>query len=1100
MSFVHFNIPVIVQNTELNGRSNFVLRPLFLSHPVATDRRFEQAVTYFKKEIRRHLNNYHLERENLDYLLWFHFNPKLDFRQFQLTIPIGKQYYRGRFAACIFQLKDKTFISLPQFDNFIFLSAKEQPKSQDLEEELSNVISHLLRNIKNEQGSDFNFDNYCSEGDEFITRIKISLNVLPSSFSFEEDQVPWYFSRVNEQAKFDGAEEIEKVGENLNNLYPGDLKRAFYRDDLVERLSSIIYNRENSPVVILGREGTGKHTILHEAVFRYLENQQSTANDQEELYAKIWHIDPTRIISGMSIIGWWQKRLESIIQFVLNKQKGEHDRLLIDNVVAMLRIGKSSANNMTLSDVIRPYLEKRQIQLILIATPAEWKIMQEKDRRFSDLFQVIRVEEPNLETAARMVLQQKRILEVQQGCEITVQAIHQLFQIQRNYLKRKALPGSVIRLMTQLAAKYRFLTIDSPEVKAEFEVYSGLHEKIFDPTEIFEPEEVRETIGRGLVGQNDAVEALADTVHLIKAKLANPERPLASFLFIGPTGVGKTQAAKVLSQYLTGDEEQLLRFDMNEYIDAGASQRLIGDAFHPEGQLTGQVRYRPFSILLLDEIEKAHPSVHDLLLQVLDDGRLTDSLGRTVDFSNTIIIMTSNVGAREVSAQLGFETTAKDDRAVYRKAVEQQFRPEFINRIDQIVIFNALQLEHILDIAQLQIQELLRRDGFVRRTTILNISREALEWVARRGYDSRMGGRALKRQIEQDLTALSAEQLLKTKGEQPIIFNILLQNDQLWPNIQTLDFVTELRGDWLPDLPEEKKGKGFYLRLLRRVEQIEQRIRQMEEQQTDAPDEVIVIGNQKGEHLDWQYYDFKEKLASVKSEITNLSLGFRDRYFNEGPAIPLRLKTNAILPRNDNNTKGIRENLKDHLFQTEALREINDHYEYATARFSSMETEFINSFLDVQFLEIFTRGFLHGHSEVIKLEFQSLITGTGQQQIDYLVERYSELLKALDIDFKVSKDGRSIRAEGYESSVLLAGEAGIHLFYLSHQNPLPILLKIVRDQQASNHHQTNRVIRLYDEKATLTDLRSGFTNAVNIAATEFKLLLYAGLVEQRQLN
>ena len=161
----------------------------------------------------------------------------------------------------------------------------------------------------------------------------------------------------------------------------------------------------------------------------------------------------------------------------------------------------------------------------------------------------------------------------------------------------------------------------------------------------------------------------------------------------------------------------------------------IRDSYNPEGQLTGKVRYNPFGILLLDEIEKAHPKVHDLLLQVLDDGRLTDSIGRTVDFTNTIIIMTSNVGARAVSSQLGFGQNLANDAAIYRKSVGDMFRPEFINRIDRIVIFKPLALAHILNIARLQIKELLQRDGFVRRSTILNISQEALEWVAQRGYD-----------------------------------------------------------------------------------------------------------------------------------------------------------------------------------------------------------------------------------------------------------------------------------------------------------------------------------------------------------------------------
>ncbi len=238
------------------------------------------------------------------------------------------------------------------------------------------------------------------------------------------------------------------------------------------------------------------------------------------------------------------------------------------------------------------------------------------------------------------------------------------------------------------------------------------------------------SLGGELIGQQEAIEALSDFVHLIKAKLCDPGKPLGSLFFIGPTGVGKTHAAKVLCEYIMGDEKQLMRFDMNEYVDEWALQRLIGDKDQPEGLLTGKVRYQPFGVLLFDEIEKAHPLIHDLLLQVLYDGRLTDSLGQTTDFTNTIIIMTSNLGAEKVASQLGFEIKGKDDSSIYRSAIEDFFRPEFVNRIDKIIAFQPLQKDQIRSIARLQIKELLQRDGFLRRNTILNISHEALGWVA----------------------------------------------------------------------------------------------------------------------------------------------------------------------------------------------------------------------------------------------------------------------------------------------------------------------------------------------------------------------------------
>ncbi|MEK7253232.1 MAG: AAA family ATPase, partial [Bacteroidota bacterium] len=471
---------------------------------------------------------------------------------------------------------------------------------------------------------------------------------------------------------------------------------------------------------------------------------------------------------------------------------------------------------------------------------------------------VMRLQEPDLPTAIRIVLHNRRSLELENDCNITVPAISQLFTIHRNFLKNRALPGSVMKMLAQIAAKYRQRKVDAPEVREEFKATSGLEERIFDEETKLEKEEIRQALETELVGQPAAVAALADTVHLIKAKLTDRNRPLGSFLFIGSTGTGKTHAAKQLCKLLLGNEDSLLRFDMNEYLDPGALHRLIGDPHNPEGQLTGKVRYRPFSVILLDEIEKAHPKIHDLLLQMLDDARLTDSLGRTVDFSNTIIIMTSNLGAREAAQQLGFKIGERDESSVFRKAVENFFRPELVNRIERIVIFNPLTFNEVQKIAQLQIRELLQREGFVRRTTIVNVSPDALDWVARRGFDAKMGGRALKRQIERDLTLLSAEQLLQTPPGTPVIFDILLENNQLQPRITPLEFVKPNPDDSLPELPNESNAGRFIGKLLHDIEIIELRISNFEQRQGKTSHW------RQGETENWEHFHFKNQVAEVK--------------------------------------------------------------------------------------------------------------------------------------------------------------------------------------------------------------------------------------------
>lgn len=1089
MAFVALTIPVLVQDVVIEEKPHYYIRPLFLSYPIATNHRFELAVNQFKKEVKNYFKGYILDRQSADRLLWYLFNPETQYKQFSLRFNIGKQFIEGIFGVAYFELNNFLFVCLPKLANFMFIATKDKNGKINLEEQVEKVAQKKLREIRDENQSEFDPKIYFSSKKDFFTTIKVNINIGNTGFKFEQTSDHLFFSRLMGDSDFDGAVEIEKVGFDLNSKYPAGLRRAFYQDHLVTKVFQILFNKENTPIALVGPKGVGKHTIIQETVWRYQSNFYQTKKGGTQ---RIWHIDPTRIITGMSIVGMWQKRFEAILKYVRKPSENSNlaDKILIDNAVALIRIGKSASNSMTLADVLKPYLEKRQIQLTILASTEEWKILQEKKRRFTDLFQVIRLHEPELETATRIVLQQRKELELKNGTTFTIQAINQLFTIQRNYLKNIPLPGSIMNLMQQLAVKYRFSKIDAPEVRQEFKDFSGLEERIFDASHQFQTEEVDKIIGQELVGQPLAVQTLSDVVHIIKAKLADRSKPLSSFLFIGPTGVGKTQAAKVLCKFLMGNEDQLIRFDMNEYIDEYAVQRLIGDYHNPEGQLTGKVRYQPFGILLLDEIEKAHPKVHDILLQVLDDGRLTDSLGRTVDFSNTIIIMTSNIGAKEASVQLGFKTDKFDESAVYRKAVENHFRPEFINRIDRIVIFNPLELNHILRIARLQIKELLQRDGFVRRTTILNISKDALEWVAQRGYDARMGGRALKRQIERDLTTLSAEQLITTYNDNPIIFDITLENGQLKPQINALEFVSPIEENWIPDLPDISEGRRFYGILLRAIEKLEFSIEQYEEEGEIAPQKMIITG---AGSLNWQHYHFKNKVVEVKENIKTIMLGFRDNYFKEAPAIPLRLKRGHLIPRKEWATKGIRENFKDRLFQQEALKEISEAYYFAAAQFDSLKSEFIDNFLNVALLKLFGNGFLKGHTDKIHLRLTSSITGMGDWEIQFLIDRYVEVFKMLDIQYQISKDKKNIIAEGHSLYHLLKGEAGIHLFYIAHQNPLPIKLQIDTEGDNSSINPEFKVIRIYDGTNTLTDLRTGFSNAVNITASEFKLLLYAGI-------
>jgi len=643
--------------------------------------------------------------------------------------------------------------------------------------------------------------------------------------------------------------------------------------------------------------------------------------------------------------------------------------------------------------------------------------------------------------------------------------------------------------------------VDVEQAQQEFEVYSGLSSQIFDAAYTFEENEVRQHIEASLVGQESAVDCLTDVIHSIKAKLNNPNKPLGSFLFIGPTGVGKTEAAKTICEYLLGDAKKLMRFDMNEYIDESALSRLIGDYYNPEGQLTGKIRYNPFGVVLFDEIEKAHPKIHDLLLQVLDDGRLTDALGRTVDFANTIIIMTSNIGASQVDAQLGFQTEGSRDDAIYMKAVENFFRPEFINRIDRTIIFNSLELEHILGIAKLQIQNLLSRDGFVRRTTILNISDEALEWVARRGFNSKMGGRALKRQIEKDLTVFSAEQLIKTTSDQPVIFDIKLKDGTLYPKIEVLDFVQPIQGNFLPPIPGDRELKRFYGFLVKEIIKIEERLQFFDD------GDNYVIDTDGSDSFSWQYYDLKNQLAEKKEHANRMLLGIRSEYFDHIVSTSLRLKsagTSSIIYKRET-TKIDKILLKEQLFQKSALDELRYVYENAPEQFDKQQSLYLTDYFDVAFLKSKIEKLELERLDKIELRISSMISNQGKDEINYLIRIYKAIFEGLDFTYKLMDN--VFHVEGFAVLELLGIEQGYHLFYRSHQNPLPIRVDIDNVENKKIEEGTNSVIRLYDislgdghKASTITDLRTGYTNQAKITVNEYKLFLYACLESKKKLK
>lgn len=1078
------NIPVLVQQEG----NTFSVRPLFFPFPQVYHHRFEKALDAFKTKLGEAFRSFALNRDNLEVLLWYHFTPSYEYKQHSFQFHIKNVKVEGSFSTVHFELDEKVFISFPGFDDYMAMVSPAKRGGTGLRDEAERIISRLLLREYQDDPEEFDPSDYMAPKREFVTEVTREISFKDSLFKFELENEGMAFRFMRSSHHFEGEAELLKVGYPLSSHYPEKLRRAWFREELVEELHRAVFEGTNTPIVLVGPEGVGRHSVVEETLFRHIRDLP-----EKQRMQKIWYMDPTRVISGMSYVGMWEKRLESILRFLISSgYKYRNDKVLIDNPVALTHIGRSGSNDLAMGQVLKPYLEKREVQLLLIATPEEWKLLQEKDRGLTDLFQVIRIAEPTEEGAFRMAMEQRRSLENLNSCQFTIQAIIQLFSTYRNFYRNKALPGIIIKWMQQFAVKHQGQLIDSPEVLAEFGGISGFKELFLDNNLTFQDDEVESRIGRSLVGQEKAVKALSDSIHLIKARLRTPGKPLASYLFIGPTGVGKTQAAKVLAEFLMGHTDQIIRFDMNEYIDPDAPIRLVGDYFRPEGQMVSKVRYQPFGILLLDEIEKAHYSVHDLLLQVLDDGRLTDGRGRAVDFSNTIIIMTSNLGAREVSSKLGFRQDEQDEAAIYTKEVRRFFRPEFINRIDRIVVFNPLKLNHILDIAQLQIQELLQREGFLRRTTMVNIDPRALDWVAKRGFDGKMGGRALKRQIEKDLTSLTAEQLVNSKADQPVLFDIFLEAEKLVPHITPLHFADRLPEGWIPELPSESKAKPFYEKLVLRVEKLEQSIRSLAADQ-EPEDGAAVFSSGKGPHdLDWSLFQAKEQAGELNNRLKMILLQFQEDAIHQPPVITFRLKTPN--DSRDWHDELPRHQIEDLFLQKQALEDLYARYQHETSRFDSASAEFFQDYLGVAFLALTNLALKKKRLDRGVFRIHPYQTGKGMEQVKLMLQWYEALLKSMQISCKTDLRKNQIEAEGYGIAELFKAEEGVHLFFVRHETPLPLMTYwLPANKKEPKFALQQQIIRLYDENRTITDLRSGFTNDFQITPEEMKVFLFAGL-------
>ena len=764
---MNVRIPIYVEEekpeaAEIQHVRRVKLRPLFFPQILERDVSLQRATARLTNELRRELER--LARfERHEEFAAYSFYPPLDETILEFTIEVGKKRYDLRFLFVLLSAFGRRFAWTPSVPDLWV----EVWRGETVSERVQEAFTEHYRLLERRFGPERVVPSGNSVvGNAWLTSVEVAVDI-PSLFKQPDESI---FAALAQVQEIHGANELARVGRSLNSLYPDDLDEAINREAEVMELSTMFSASDQRPVLVIGKRLVGKTAVIHEFVRRRMDRRRRSdvtlhIASIADLTGDVWLISPQRLISGMSYVGQWEGRLLAILKE--SKRKGHV--LYFDDLIGLFHSGRTASSGLSVAQVLKPYIERRDVRVLAESTPEAFRVLQELDRGFADLFQIVRVDEPNEEKNLHTLLAFRRSLERRRNTRFHADVLPVVIDLTRRYVSDAAFPGKAARLLQSLAAKHQTAEVTRAEALAEFSARSGLSLSFLDDRTELDHAKVIEALGTEVIGQKAAVAACADAVTIAKARLNDSIRPIASFLFLGPTGVGKTQCAKALAKYLFGDRERLVRFDMNEFASYYSVTRLTGTFDSPEGLLTSVVRRAPFSVVLFDEIEKAHPAVFNLLLGVMGDGRLTDARGQLVDFSNTIIILTSNLGAREAATDLGFRQTNRSDASVYRLAAEKFFKPEFFNRLTRVVPFERLRREDVQKIAHRLIEDIFNREGLVRRGVKLVVETDALNLLVEAGYHPQLGARALKRTLERQVTAPLAARLSGTAANQPLI-------------------------------------------------------------------------------------------------------------------------------------------------------------------------------------------------------------------------------------------------------------------------------------------------------------------------------------------
>ncbi|HEY1859163.1 MAG TPA: AAA family ATPase, partial [Gemmataceae bacterium] len=819
----------------------YYARPLFFDNVEMRGEKLDRVLARLTQELSQYLNGL-ARQDRHDELAARTFSPGLGQQRLELTFSLRRRTARCRFLFVMFRQFGRRVVFTPSVPEVWF----DLNRGEVLRDRAADVLTRHFRDLERDDAN-YNPEGLSLSGTASVTPLEIVLH--PPAVA--RPPAVLKFLTLGDDTPMEGATELRRVGRCLDWQYPDNLDRVALRTADAAELTRLLDSGENRPILLLGPSQVGKTALVHEYVFQQVRGRESAASDKRNT----WLLAPARLISGMSYVGQWENRLLAILKFAR-----KHGHLLyFDDVLGLFQAGQSSSGSLSVAAILKPYLERRQVRFLGEMTPEAYRILREQDRGFADLFHVLPVSEPSEEDTLRILIAVQRQLEASERCRFDRDVLPTVLDLQRRYGPGRAFPGKAATFLKQLAVKYRGKTVARKAALEEFHVRSGMSVTFLDKHVKLERKEILEALSRQVIGQDAALHAAADIISIAKARLNDPDRPLAAFLFLGPTGVGKTQCAKALAEYLFGSAERLVRFDLNEYGAAGAAARLVGTFSQPEGLLTSALRRQPFAVVLFDEVEKAHPEVFDVLLQVLGEGRLTDALGQTVDFSNALIVLTSNLGVRESESHFGLKKDEAAGDALFVRAAERFFRPEFFNRLDRVLPFRRLAREHIRAIANKLIYDVFHREGLVQRKCILAVEPAALERVVDHGYDPILGARALKRAIERQFTQPISQRLATLPLGGFTAVRVLAGPEQLAVQVHALEQAV------MRPQPHINYDDGR--ELLRRVRMVMQRVEN--ELAPMKPTGPIGSGQLRAEH--YYYFTLRDQADHLRDAVRTVA-------------------------------------------------------------------------------------------------------------------------------------------------------------------------------------------------------------------------------------